>query len=175
MTVPFVFTWGVAGGWERIAWTFHASQLCVLCTDVPCFPFRGKMGRPMVSNQTSHGLHGLRPGLFSAALMEGRSCFMGDNCPSRLILVIFVGTLILIQACSAVPSKLKKTVDESITFEELRKSPDEYLGSKVLLGGKIKKVNRVGNQTDFEVAEEELGRRDIPIEKQYLTQPFGPV
>jgi starvation-inducible outer membrane lipoprotein len=64
-----------------------------------------------------------------------------------------------------IPSRLRKQVDKSITFEEVRNNPDGYLGRKVLLGGKITKVSKPDNQIQFEVANKELEQSGIPTEK----------
>jgi outer membrane lipoprotein len=50
-----------------------------------------------------------------------------------------------------VPAELLAQVDQSISFADLRSSPDNYIGRTVLFGGNVIKAHRVKDRTEIEI------------------------
>lgn len=73
--------------------------------------------------------------------------------------------LILALGCaSIVPREIRRGADRSLSFRELRANPDLYLGRKVLLGGEILETRNLKDQTEIEILQKPLGRRDMPVD-----------
>ena len=70
----------------------------------------------------------------------------------------------LLWGCSVIPPEARKEADLSVSFPELQKDPDFYLGRMVLLAGMITKVESLDDQTELEVLQRPLKREDLPIE-----------
>lgn len=67
-------------------------------------------------------------------------------------------------ACAPVISQgVLKTVDQTITFEQILANPDAYKGRIVLLGGTIVKTINLPDETLIEVVHQPLDRRNMPI------------
>jgi outer membrane lipoprotein len=72
--------------------------------------------------------------------------------------------LLMVGCASVVPGELRKEVDRSISFEELRINPDAYVGRTVLLGGEVVDTKNLPDQTELEVLELPLDASDAPID-----------
>ena len=77
----------------------------------------------------------------------------------------FLAFLFLLGGCaSVVPRELRKEVDRSISFEELRMNPNAYLGRVVLLGGEIIETENLQDETQLEMLQKPLGDGDMPVD-----------
>ncbi len=65
---------------------------------------------------------------------------------------------------SVIPEDVLVAADRGITLPGIRSRPQHYLGRTVLLGGEILQVTPKQGQTEVEVLERPLGRRDRPQE-----------
>jgi outer membrane lipoprotein len=72
--------------------------------------------------------------------------------------------LLLLWGCSVLPQEVRREADLSISFRELHRNPDAYLGRTVLLGGEILQVDNLKDQTELQILQKPLGRRDVPVE-----------
>jgi len=88
----------------------------------------------------------------------GSSSFKGFSLLGLLALLIFLG------GCSIVPRELRKEIDRSISFKELKANPDAHVGRTVVLGGEIIETKNLKDRTELEILQKPLGRRDVPIE-----------
>jgi len=88
----------------------------------------------------------------------GTFSFRGFSFLGLVALLFFLG------ACSVVPRELRKEIDRSISFKELRANPEAYVGRTVALGGEIIKTENLRDHTQLEILQKPLGRRDVPIE-----------
>jgi len=79
-------------------------------------------------------------------------------------LLALVGLLVFLGGCSVVPRELRKEIDRSISFKELKANPDAYVGRTVVLGGEIIETKNLKDRTELEILQKPLGRRDVPIE-----------
>lgn len=74
--------------------------------------------------------------------------------------------LIVILTCtgcvSAISDRLRSELDPSISFPQLLKSPDAYIGKKVMLGGVIVRTNNYEEGSEIEVIQKELDHTDYP-------------
>lgn len=75
-----------------------------------------------------------------------------------LLLLFFLG------GCSVVPRELRKEVDRSISFSDLKENPEAYVGRKVILGGEIIETKNLQDQTQIEILQKPLGRGSVPLE-----------
>lgn len=81
-----------------------------------------------------------------------------------LLCVLNVSLLTMVSACAPViPQEILKTVDQTITFEQLLKNPDANIGKAVLLGGTIVKATNLSDGTLIEVIQQPLNTRYMPI------------
>jgi outer membrane lipoprotein len=70
---------------------------------------------------------------------------------------------ILLSGCMAtIPKELAQKVDKSVTFAELKKSPENYKGKLLLLGGKILEAKNIKEGTVFEILQSPLDYNDRP-------------
>ena len=60
-----------------------------------------------------------------------------------------------------------RLVDTRITFDELRKTPDSFIGKFVLLGGTIAGVKNSKKGAELEVVQTPLDNNDEPEETRY--------
>ena len=72
--------------------------------------------------------------------------------------------LVFLGGCSVVPREVRKEADLTVSFRELQRNPDAYSGRRVLLGGEILQVDNLKEETELQVLQKPLGRRDVPIE-----------
>ena len=63
-----------------------------------------------------------------------------------------------------VPESLQNQVDQSVTFEQLKESPESYRGRLVVLGGEVLKAKRLKDGTQLEVLQ-------LPLEDGQPTAP----
>jgi outer membrane lipoprotein len=74
--------------------------------------------------------------------------------------------LAFLWGCSVVPREVRKEADLSISFRELQRNPDAYSGRAVLLGGEILQASNLKEETELQVLQKPLGRRDVPVETE---------
>jgi outer membrane lipoprotein len=72
--------------------------------------------------------------------------------------------LVFLGGCSVVPREIRKEADLTLSFRELRQNPEAYAGRSVLLGGEILRLDNLKEETELQVLQQPLGRRDVPIE-----------
>lgn len=82
----------------------------------------------------------------------------------RLIIVLSL----FMAGCAHVMSEQSlRLVDRQITFEELRRAPESYVGKFVLLGGTIAGVRNSKGGGELEVLQAPLDSSGMPEEQQY--------
>lgn len=92
-----------------------------------------------------------------------------------------IALLPFLWGCSAIPPEARKEADLSISFPELQKDPDSYLGQTVLLAGMIMtttEVKGLEGQKELEVLQKPLKRKGEPIailpsEGRFIISHFG--
>ncbi len=83
----------------------------------------------------------------------------------RAFFLGFLVPLFLLGGCaSVVPRELRKEVDRSISFAELKMNPDAYLGRTVVLGGEIIETENLPDETQLEMLQKPLGDGDRPVD-----------
>ena len=82
-----------------------------------------------------------------------------------LCLGVLICSLVSLGGCaSVVPRELRKEIDPSLSFQELKENPDLYRGRKVLLGGQVVKTENFQEETRLQILQKPLGGGDIPLE-----------
>ena len=81
-----------------------------------------------------------------------------------LFLLGLVALLIFLGGCSIVPRELRKEIDRSISFKELKANPDAYGGRTVVSGGEIIETKNLKDHTELEILQKALRQGDVPIE-----------
>jgi len=89
---------------------------------------------------------------------------MKDASVGRSSLLGLLTLLILLGGCAVVPWELRKEIDRSISFQELKENPDAYVGRRVLLGGEIIEAKNLKEQTELQILQKPLGSGDLPVE-----------
>ncbi|MDH7498953.1 MAG: Slp family lipoprotein [candidate division NC10 bacterium] len=90
----------------------------------------------------------------------------------------FLFIFLILTGCSVVPRELRREVDRSISFQELKQDPDAYVGRKVLLGGEIIETRVLQDEAELEILQKPLGSGDAPVETdqsggRFLVQKEG--
>ena len=76
---------------------------------------------------------------------------------------LLVGLGLLLAGCaSAFPDEVMRTVDRSITVDELRRDPAGHKGARVIVGGEILSTQPRQGQTEIEVLARRLGDGGSP-------------
>ena len=107
-------------------------------------------------------------------------------------LAVIVGALIALSsgctATSTVPNSLQTQIDKSLTFSQIKESPDAYRGRVVLLGGEVLSAKRLKDGTLIEILQLPLDGQEpvwdrtksqgrfVAIQKDFLdpaTLPHG--
>lgn len=87
--------------------------------------------------------------------------------------LLFIVTVLTLQGCASVISKgTIQEVDPNLTFEQVLKDPDAYVGQMVLFGGTIIRTDNVTGQTRIFVLQRPLGFRDEPTSKDITKGRF---
>jgi outer membrane lipoprotein len=77
------------------------------------------------------------------------------------------GGVLAVAACSppygVVPPALESQVDQSVTFSQLKESPDSYRGRLVVLGGEVLSAKRLKEGTRIEVLQLPLTNSQEPV------------
>lgn len=77
---------------------------------------------------------------------------------------VYLLLLTLLTSCAPIISReVLKTIDQTITFEQILTSPDAYKNKMVILGGTIIKTINLPDETLIEVIEQPLGSRNQPV------------
>ncbi|OGW65617.1 MAG: hypothetical protein A3H49_03255 [Nitrospirae bacterium RIFCSPLOWO2_02_FULL_62_14] len=71
---------------------------------------------------------------------------------------------------SVVPASLQAQIDKTLTFPQLRESPDTYRGHLIVLGGEVLSAKRLKDGTRIEVLEIPLDRSLRPEADRTLSQ-----
>lgn len=84
----------------------------------------------------------------------------------RIAIWICLSMFGLLPACassSAVPKELQAQVDKSVTFVDLKQSPDQYRGHTIVLGGEVLSAKRLKEGTRIEVLQLPLDSYQAPV------------
>ena len=73
-----------------------------------------------------------------------------------------IAVLALASCAESISDKFMKQVDKNVTFEQLIKNPDQYVGHSVLLGGVIVETTNKNDGTLLEVYQTELDSSGEP-------------
>lgn len=71
-----------------------------------------------------------------------------------------------------VPAYFRRQIGPGLSLDQLRVSPSAFTGRKVLLGGIILNVQNYPLNTELEIMEKPLDRRDIPVKTGYSSGRF---
>jgi outer membrane lipoprotein len=82
----------------------------------------------------------------------------------RKLLFVIVVSLLLYGCAHVISRDVLKEVDRKITFTELRKNPQAFLGKVVLLGGVIVKTENKEEGTLLEIYQTALNRQGRPVQ-----------
>lgn len=85
--------------------------------------------------------------------------------PPRPTRVLLVALLLCLTACAptrVVPASLEGRIDGSLTFDQLKRSPGDYVGRVVVLGGEVLSARRLADATRLEVLQLPLGDEHEP-------------
>ncbi len=77
---------------------------------------------------------------------------------ARPLFVALLGAMVGCAPASVVPASLQMQVDRTLTFAQLKESPDAYRSRLILVGGEVLSAKRLKNGTRVEVLQ-------IPIEE----------
>lgn len=86
----------------------------------------------------------------------------------KIIGRLFIALSLFLAGCAHVMSEQSlKLVDRQITFAELRKAPESYVGKYVLLGGTIAALKNSKGGAELEVLQAPLDSSGVPVETHY--------
>jgi len=77
-----------------------------------------------------------------------------------------MATLVFLTGCassSIIPEPLEQQIDKSVTFDQVRESPDSYRGRMVVLGGEVLKAKALEGGTQLEVLQLPLDDEKGPV------------
>ncbi|MBI5491507.1 MAG: Slp family lipoprotein [Deltaproteobacteria bacterium] len=77
-------------------------------------------------------------------------------------LILVLAALVVFAGCSVMPKTILKEVDRDITLDMVRSRPEQFVGKRVLWGGKILGTDNLEEHTEIEVLESSLGYDDTP-------------
>jgi outer membrane lipoprotein len=82
--------------------------------------------------------------------------------------VLWIALMVLLPGCastntSVVPPSLRLQIDPSLTFSQLKESPDSYRGRLLLLGGEVLTAKRLKDGTRIEVLQLPLEDSQEPV------------
>jgi outer membrane lipoprotein len=80
------------------------------------------------------------------------------------VIGIVIIALALTGCAESISNKFLRQVDKNITFEELNKSPDQYVGNSIMLGGVIVATENKNNGTLLEIYETKLDSSGEPVD-----------
>ncbi len=69
-----------------------------------------------------------------------------------------------------IPEDLRRLVDESITYQDVKASPGSYSGKTVMFGGVVIRAKRLRDRTEVEMLQLPLGTDGIPVEDRSQSQ-----
>lgn len=78
--------------------------------------------------------------------------------------IFFLFILLFFTSCAPFSKELMRQVDESITLQEVKKSPSSYIGKQVLWGGVIVETKNRPEETTIIVRQAELDYERRPID-----------
>jgi outer membrane lipoprotein len=92
------------------------------------------------------------------------------RCSALASLLLF--TVLLIHGCGpkVIPKELEGQVDQTVSFLQLKQSPEAYKGRLVVLGGEVLSIRRTTDQTRIEVLQLPLDSSLRPIEDRTTSQ-----
>ncbi len=74
------------------------------------------------------------------------------------------------QLGNRVSEDVRRLVDESITFQDVKAAPESYGGKMVMFGGEVIRARRLKDQTEVEILQLPLGSDGIPIDDRSQSQ-----
>ena len=80
---------------------------------------------------------------------------------------------LLLSACTSskvIPPDLKEQIDSSVTFRDLKASPQTFQGRTVLLGGEVLGARRVQDGVELEMLQLPVKGDDPPVERRTESQ-----
>jgi outer membrane lipoprotein len=91
-------------------------------------------------------------------------------CDPLVSLLVF--TLLLLHGCGpkVIPEELEGQVDRTVSFLQLKQSPESYKGRLVVLGGEVLSIKRTTDQTRIEVLQLPLDSSLRPVEERTTSQ-----
>lgn len=69
-----------------------------------------------------------------------------------------------------IPEDLRRLVDESIAYQDVKASPGSYSGKTVMFGGVVLRAKRLRDKTEVEMLQLPLGTDGIPVEDRSQSQ-----
>ncbi|MBI5167323.1 MAG: Slp family lipoprotein [candidate division NC10 bacterium] len=82
----------------------------------------------------------------------------------RNLALLALASFTLLLGCSVIPVHLRKEVDRTLTFAQLREAPEAHIGKRVVLGGEVIDTRNLKEGTQIEVLEKPLAFDDTPKE-----------
>lgn len=83
----------------------------------------------------------------------------------RKLLIIMLPFMLLLTGCSHwISEQSRGLADRTVTFSQLSKSPDVFIGKYVMLGGTIAAIQRGREGTRIEVIQRKIGCLELPDE-----------
>lgn len=86
--------------------------------------------------------------------------------------VLLVCVFFLLSCAPTIPPKYTSRVDKSISFLQIKKSPQDYQGKVVLLGGTVLKTTNFKEGTEFEILQNPLNIYDVPEDQDESSGRF---
>jgi outer membrane lipoprotein len=80
------------------------------------------------------------------------------------VAAVLLFSAICLQACSVIPREVRKEVDGTLSFRELKEDPEAHAGKKVALGGEIVETRNFPDESLIEVLQKRLRAGDVPEE-----------
>lgn len=81
----------------------------------------------------------------------------------KLLLAVTLAGIMLLTGCTTIISEQsRRLVDTKVSFAELKKEPNGYVGKHIMLGGRIAGVKNTREGAQLEIVQFELNDRGIP-------------
>lgn len=83
----------------------------------------------------------------------------------RTLLGFFPLVLFLLTSCGPkiIPDEVEERIDREISFEEVKRDPQSYMGKRILVGGEIIETRNLKERTEIEILQKPLGSDRGPL------------
>ncbi len=113
----------------------------------------------------------MKKGKFLKSLLLKRAFLQLSQTSYILVSVVSLSLFLTIYGCAtAISPGVKKSINQGLSFQIVKKNPDQYKGARVLWGGKVVSTNYRENGTLIEVIQIPLDMFDNPVDEISLSK-----